>query len=110
MTAKAPAHEIWSEDLAWQAERGFELGGALCRCEGYYHTLWGSLRIAGLNNTMRGEAPILASLLAPFLRKDARVMIGGSVDPGVLCGFGRIYLPRVPVFLPLSTSAGRRSR
>lgn len=91
-------HDPWSEDLAWQAQRGLELGRALCACDGYYHALWGSLRIAGLNNTMKGEAPILATLLAPFLRSDTRVMIGGSADPGVLCGIGRIYSPRMPAF------------
>ena len=88
----------WSEDLAWQAQRGLELGNALCTCDGSYHTLWGSLRLAGLNNTMKGEASILASLLSPYLRDDARVMIGGSADPGVLCGIGRIYAPRMPHF------------
>ena len=88
----------WNEDLSWQALRGLELGTALCTCEGYYHTLWGALRIAGLNNTMKGEGPILTSLMAPYLRDDARVMIGGSADPGVLCGIGRIYAPRMPRF------------
>jgi hypothetical protein len=88
----------WNEDLAWQALRGLELGAALCECEGFYHTLWGALRIAGLNNTMKGEAPILTSLMSPYLRDDAHVMIGGSADPGVLCGIGRIYAPRLPRF------------
>jgi SAM-dependent methyltransferase len=90
--------DLWNEDLASQAERGRELGSRLCTCEGYYHTLWGSLRIAGVNNTMKGEAAALAELMAPFLRDDMRVMIGGSADPGVLCGIGRIYSPRIPVF------------
>src|SRR5262245_10677434 len=90
--------DVWSEDLAAQAHRGRELGPALCTCEGYYHTLWGSLRIAGVNNTMKGEAAVLAELMAPFLRDDMRVMIGGSADPGVLCGIGRIYAPRMPTF------------
>ncbi len=88
----------WSEDLAAQARRGQELGSALCACDGYYHMLWGSLRAAGVNNTMRGEASILAELMAPFLRDGMRVMIGGSADPGVLCGIGRIYAPRMPSF------------
>lgn len=88
----------WNEDLTAQARRGRELGSALCACEGYYHTLWGSLRVAGVNNTMKGEASTLAGLMAPFLRDGMRVMIGGSADPGVLCGLGRIYAPRVPAF------------
>jgi hypothetical protein len=88
----------WTEDLAWQAQRCLELGSALCICEGHYHTLWGALRIAGLNNTMKGETPILAELMSPFLREGMRVMIGGSADPGVLCGIGRIYAPRIPSF------------
>jgi hypothetical protein len=92
------AQDLWNEDLAWQAQRGFELGNTLCACDGFYHALWGSLRLAGLNNTMKGEAPILASLLAPYLRDNARVMIGGSADPGVLCGIGRIYSPHMPAF------------
>ena len=90
--------EPWTEDLDWQARRGFELGRALCACEGHYHTLWGSLRIAGLNNTMKGEAPHLTAMMAPFLREEMRVMIGGSADPGVLCGIGRIFWPRMPAF------------
>jgi len=88
----------WTEDLAWQAQRCLELGCALCTCEGHYHTLWGSLRIAGLNNTMKGEAPHLAAMMAPFLRDGMRVMIGGAADPGVLCGIGRIFSPRMPAF------------
>lgn len=88
----------WTEDLAWQAQRGLQLGSALCACEGHYHTLWGSLRIAGLNNTMKGEAPHLAAMMAPFLRDGMRVMIGGSADPGVLCGIGRIFAPRMPAY------------
>jgi SAM-dependent methyltransferase len=88
----------WSEDLAAQAHRGRELGSALCACDGYYHTLWGSLRIAGVNNTMKGEASTLAELMSPLLRDGMRVMIGGSADPGVLCGIGRIYAPRMPAF------------
>src|SRR5262249_47478187 len=89
---------LWTEDLASQALRGQELGNALCICEGYYHTIWGSLRFAGLNHTMKGEAAILSELMAPFLRDNLRVLIGGSADPGVLCGIGRIYAPRMPVF------------
>ena len=88
----------WSEDLAAQARRAQELGSALCACDGYYHTLWGSLRIAGVNNTMKGEASTFAELMSPFLRDDMRVMIGGSADPGVLCGIGRVYAPRMPSF------------
>jgi hypothetical protein len=88
----------WNEDLAAQARRGHELGSTLCACDGYYHTLWGSLRIAGVNNTMEGEASILAELMSPFLRDGMRVMIGGSADPGVLCGIGRIHAPRMPSF------------
>ena len=88
--------ELWNEDLHWQARRGMELGHAYCTCEGHYHSLWGALRIAGVNNSLKGEEPLLASLVLPFLRDDARVMIGGSADPGVLCAIGRIYAPRMP--------------
>ena len=90
--------DVWTEDLAWQAQRGLALGTALCACEGYYHTLWGSLRIAGLNNTMKGETPHLSEMMAPFMRDGMRVMIGGAADPGVLCGIGRIFSPRMPAF------------
>ena len=97
--------DLWNEDLAWQAQRGFEIGSTLCTCAGFYHTLWGSLRIAGLNNTMKGEAPILAALLAPYLRDGTRVMIGGSADPGVLCGIGRIYAPHMPILTVIDNCA-----
>ena len=96
MSSSARQQDTWSEDLVWQARRGLDLGSALCSCEGHYHTLWGSLRLAGLNNTMKGEAPILTSLMSPYLRDDARVLIGGSADPGVLCGIGRIFAPHIP--------------
>jgi hypothetical protein len=89
---------LWTEDLDWQAQRGLELGSALCACEGHYHTLWGSLRVAGLNNTMKGEAPHLTEMMAPLLRDGMRVLIAGAADPGVLCGIGRIFSPRMPAF------------
>ena len=88
----------WSEDLAAQAYRGQELGSALCACDGYYHMIWGSLRLAGVYSTMKGETPVLAELMAPFLRDDMRVMLGGSADPGVLCVVGRVLAPRMPSF------------
>lgn len=88
----------WTEDLAWQAQRSLELGSALCACEGHYHTLWGSLRIAGVNNTMKGEAPHLSTMMTPYLRDGMRVLIGGAADPGVLCGIGRIFAPLMPAF------------
>ena len=97
MAAETQTHAMWTEDLVWQARRGFEIGSALCTCGGSYHTLWGSLRLSRITNTMIGEAGILASLVAPYVRDDARVMIGGSADPGVLCGIGRIYAPRMPI-------------
>lgn len=90
--------DVWSEDLASQARRGRELGNSLCACDGHYHALWGSLRLAGVNNTMKGESAHLAELMAPLLRDNMRVMIGGSADPGVLCGIGRVYAPRIPLF------------
>ena len=88
----------WTEDLAWQAQRCLELGSGLCICEGHYHTVWGALRIAGVNDTMKGETPHLTEMMAPFLRDGMRVMIGGAADPGVLCGIGRIFSPRIPAF------------
>jgi len=90
--------DMWHEDVVWQARRGLELGSALCACDGSYHMLWGSLRIAGVNNTMKGETSALAELMSPFLRDNMRVMIGGSADTGVLCNIGRIYAPRMPAF------------
>ena len=88
----------WSEDLAAQAHRAQELGSTLCACDGHYHMVWGLLRLSGFYSTMKGEAPVLAELMTPFLRDDMRVMIGGSADPGVLCGIGRIHAPRMPSF------------
>lgn len=88
--------DLWREDLAWLAQRGFELSETLCTCEGFYHNLWGALRLASVNNTMEGEDAMLASLLAPYIRDSARVMIGGSADTGVLCGIGRIFTPHLP--------------
>ena len=90
--------DLWSADLSWLARRGFELSKTLCTCDGFYHNLWGALRLANVNNTMEGEDTMLASLLAPYARDNARVMIGGSADTGVLCGIGRIYAPYLPSF------------
>jgi hypothetical protein len=96
MSFEKSPHERWNEDLLAQARRGLAIGHALCTCEGYYHLLWGSLRAAGVSNSLRAEEPLLASLIAPQIREDARVMIGGSADPGLLCALGRIYAPRRP--------------
>jgi len=97
MVAEASTHERWSEDLPSQARRALALGRTLCACEGHYHSLWGSFRAAGVSVSLKAEEPLLASLMSPFVRNDARVMIGGSADPGVLCAIGRIYAPSRPV-------------
>ena len=96
MAAETPAHERWSEDLLSQARRALALGQTLCACEGHYHALWGSLRAANVSNSLRAEEPLLASLIAPLVRDNARVMIGGSADTGVLCTIGRIHAPSLP--------------
>ncbi len=96
MAAETPAHERWTEDLPAQARRALAVGQALCACEGHYHTLWGCLRAAEVSNSLKAEEPLLASLIAPLVRDNARVMIGGSADPGVLCAIGRIFAPRFP--------------
>lgn len=85
--------ERWSEDLIWQAVRGAELGRKFCTCEGYYHCLWGPLRASGAMKGLSSEEQILSDVMRPFIRQDARVLIGGSADTGVLCSLGRIYGP-----------------
>ena len=96
MAADTSAHERWTEDLPAQARLALAVGRTLCACEGHYHALWGSLRAADVANSLKREEPRLASLIAPFVRDGARVMIGGSADPGVLCAIGRIYAPKMP--------------
>jgi acetyltransferase len=88
--------DAWSEDLLWQAQRALELGRTLCSCNGYYHALWGTLRATGVMGSLKSEETLLASLVLPFIRDHARVMIAGSADPGVLCAVGRVYGPRSP--------------
>lgn len=95
MTAGAQS-DIWNEDLLSQARQAFAIGHTLCTCEGKYHLLWGSLRAAAVASGLRAEEPLLASLIGPFIRDDARVMIGGAADPGVMCAIGRIYAPMKP--------------
>ena len=95
----------WTEDLVWQARRAFAVGNALCTCEGNYHTLWGSLRAAEVANSLKAEEPLLASLIAPLIRGDVRVMIGGAADPGVLCVIGRIHAPRRPLMTVIDRCA-----
>jgi hypothetical protein len=90
--------EPWSEDLIWQAVRGAELGAKLCTCEGYYHHLWGLLRASGAMKGLNSEQQTLSDAMTPFIRPNARVLIGGSADVGVLCALGRIYGPAQPAF------------
>jgi hypothetical protein len=89
--------ERWSEDLPAQAQRALAVGRVLCACDGHYHTLWGTLRASGASNSLKSEEPLLASLIKPYVRDGARVMIGGAADPGVLCAMGRIYSPVTPM-------------
>jgi len=51
-----------------------------------------------LTDSLKSEESLLASLLSPLARDAARVMIGGSADPGVLCAVGRIYAAHRPIF------------
>ena len=96
MSVETPTHDRWSEDLPSQARRALTVGRALCACAGHYHTLWGSLRASGVSNSLKSEEPLLASLIKPYVRDGARVMVGGAADPGVLCAIGRIYAPAMP--------------
>jgi hypothetical protein len=96
MVAQTSPHERWSEDLPSQARRALVIGHALCACEGHYHSLWGSLRAAKVGDSLKTDEPLLASLIAPWVRDDARVLIGGSADTGVLCAIGRAYAPCMP--------------
>jgi hypothetical protein len=88
---EAPALDPWSEDLIWQARRGMELGRAHCACPGRYHWLYGTMRASGVVASLKSEEPRLASILRPLLRGGARIMIGGSADPGLFCALGRIH-------------------
>jgi len=97
MAAQTSVRETWSEDLLSQARRAVAVGRGLCTCEGAYHTLWGSLRAADVGDRLRTEEPLLASLISPFIRDEARVMIGDSGDQGVFCTIGRIYAPSRPL-------------
>jgi hypothetical protein len=89
-------HHLWNEDLLWQADRGLELGRAHCTCPGRYHWSYGILRAAGVTSSLRLEEGMLASLMSPLIRDGARVMIGGSADPGLLCVVGRFSAARHP--------------
>lgn len=88
--------ETWSENLPAQARRALAVGRLLCVCDGHYHTVWGTLRASGASNSLKSEEPLLMSLIKPYVRDGARVMIGGAADPGVLCAMGRIYAPVMP--------------
>jgi hypothetical protein len=96
MSAETSHHDRWSEDLLAQAQRALAVGPALCTCDGHYHTLWGSIRASGASNGLKSEELLLASLIGPYVRDGARVMIGGAADPGVACAIGRIYAPLMP--------------
>ena len=96
MADQTSALERWSEDLPAQARRALAVGRALCACDGHYHTLWGTLRASDVSNSLKSEEPLLASLVKPYVRDGARVMIAGAADPGVPCAIGRIYAPVMP--------------
>ncbi len=89
--------ERWSEDLPAQARRALAVGRTLCTCDGHYHTVWGTLRASGGSSGLKSDERLLASLIKPYVRDDARVMIAGAADPGVPCVIGRIYSPTMPV-------------
>ena len=96
MADQTSALERWSEDLPAQARRALAVGRALCACDGHYHTLWGTLRASGVSNSLKSEEPLLDSLIKPYVRDGAHVMIAGAADPGVTCAIGRIYAPIMP--------------
>ncbi len=96
MTDQTTTLERWSEDLPAQAKRALAVGRALCTCDGHYHTLWGTIRASGASSGLNSEEPLLGSLIKPYVRDGARVMIAGAADPGVPCTIGRIYAPIMP--------------
>ena len=96
MADQTSALERWSEDLPAQARRALAVGRALCACDGHYHTIWGTLRASGASNSLKSEEPLLDSLIKPYVRDGAHVMIAGAADPGVPCAIGRIYAPIMP--------------
>ncbi len=87
---QSPNSDPWSEDLLWQARHGLELGRVHCTCPGRYHWLYGAMRASGVVASLKSEQARLASLLAPLFVGRARIMIGGSADPGLFCAVGRI--------------------
>jgi hypothetical protein len=87
---------LWTEDLLWQAQRGTELGRAFCKCQGRYHWTYGILRAAGVTSSLALEEAMLASIMSPLVGDRARVLIGGSADPGLLCVVGRLSGARHP--------------
>jgi len=88
--------EAWAEDLSWQAERGLALAREFCTCKGRYHWSYGFMRAAGVMSSLRLEEATLASLMGPLIGHGARVMIGGSADPGLLCVVGRFAEAKSP--------------
>lgn len=84
------------EDLPWQARRSAELGGALCTCEGHYHSLWSTLRAVGIIRGVTTELPLLESVLAPHLSDETKFLIAGSADPGLFAAIGQISGSRSP--------------
>ena len=88
--------DAFREDLAWQAQRALDLGRALCACEGHHHWSYAVLRAAGVTSSVGAEEQELASVMAPLIREDAGVMIGGSADLGLLCFVGRCAAARRP--------------
>lgn len=90
----------WAEDLAWEARRGLELARRLCRCDGAYHALWGTLRASGFMGGIAGEEKALSQVLSPYIGDGTRILVGGSADPATFCAIGRTadhYKPHVTI-------------
>jgi SAM-dependent methyltransferase len=90
------ALDAFREDLNWQAQRGLELGRELCACEARHHWSYAILRVAGSTSSIGSEEAVVGPLIAPIVRDETRLLIGGSADTGLLCFVGRCAAPRRP--------------
>lgn len=88
--SETSVHDEWSEDLAWQASRGAELGGALCTCEESFHSVWGAFRASGFFRGLQLDSFGIAAAISPLIHDGARILICGSADPGCLSTIGRL--------------------
>ncbi len=89
--------DIYAEDLPDLAAYAFRLSQNSCVQCGDYHAIWSYERLAGLKgNNFEAERDILGPLLRAHIPRQARILIAGAADAGLLALTAREAHPQEP--------------